>query len=426
MKRFRNVLAERLSAYVELRRGPGLKFAVQADILHKFDRYLLEREYDGLLTQEIAIDFATHKPSIGKTECARRYQVVRNFSEYLATFEPRTPPMDPKALRRSKTRPPAHIFTDGELKRVLHEARHISAKNPLRGVTLHTMVGLAVSTGLRISEVVRLDKADADHLETGRGNGARTRNARLAAVRSFFRHVACSDPASMGVARRVLAIEGKRTIKRAPHYLRHDELDAVVAAPDRSTPLGRRDHALLLFLGRTGARASEAVGVNASDLRLERPWQVLLRGKGSKERVIPLREDTAAVLRALCDERGIKTDDDAPVFVNARGQRLTRHGAYRIVQRAAEVASRACPALANRSVSPHTLRHTVAMRLLQSGVDLSVVRSWLGHVSLDTTHQYVEADVEMKRRALEKCEDPEAQLSCYRPTDAVLALLESL
>ena len=265
-----------------------------------------------------------------------------------------------------------------------------------------------------------------DHLEAVRGNGARTRNARLAAVRSFFRHVACSDPASMGVARRVLAIEGKRTVKRVLGYLRQDEFDAVIAAPDRSTPLGRRDHALLLFLGRTGARASEAVGANASDLRLERPWQVLLRGKGLKERTIPLREDTASVLRALCDERGIKTDDDAPVFVNLRGQRLTRHGVYRIVRRAAEVASKVCPSLANRSVSPHTLRHTVAMRLLQSGVDLSLIASWLGHVSLDTTHQYTEADVEMKRRALEKCEDPEAQLSCYQPTDAVLALLESL
>jgi site-specific recombinase XerD len=265
-----------------------------------------------------------------------------------------------------------------------------------------------------------------DHLEAARGNGARTRNARLAAVRSFFRHVASSDPASMGVAQRVLAIEGKRTIKRVPHCLRHDELDAVVAAPDRSTPLGRRDHALLLFLGWTGARVSEAVGVNASDLRLERPWQVLLRGKGSKERVIPLTEDTAAVLRALCEERGISTDDAAPVFVNTRGQRLTRHGAHRIVRRAAAVASKACPSLASRAVSPHTLRHTAAMRLLQSGVDLAVIAAWLGHVSLDTTHGYVEADVEMKRRALEKCEAPETQLNCYQPTDAVLALLESL
>ena len=166
MKKFRSVFAERLSAYVDLRRGLGLKFEVQADILYKFDRYLREHKHDGLLTQEIAIDFATHRPTISKTECARRYQVVRNFSEYLATFEPRTPPMDPRALRRSKTRPPAHIFTDEELKRVLHEARHISAKNPVRGVTLHTMVGLTASTGLRISEVVRLDKADVD-LDTG-------------------------------------------------------------------------------------------------------------------------------------------------------------------------------------------------------------------------------------------------------------------
>jgi len=166
MRKFKSTFAERLSAYVELRRGLGLKFEVQSDILRAFDRYLLERDYNGLLTQDLAMEFATHRPNVSRKECARRYQVVRNFSEYLATFEPRTPPMDPRALRRPNTRPPAHIFTDGELDRLLHEARHISAKNPLRGVTLHAMVGLAASTGLRRGEVVRLDKADVD-LETG-------------------------------------------------------------------------------------------------------------------------------------------------------------------------------------------------------------------------------------------------------------------
>ena len=166
MKRFKSIFAERLSAYVELRRGLGLKFEAQDAVLHRFDRYLFEREHDGLLTQELAIDFSTHKSNVSRTACARRYQVIRNFSEYLTTFEPRTPPMDPGALHYSKVRPPAHIFTDEELGRVLHEARHISATNPVRGVTLHAMVGLAAGTGLRISEVVRLDKADVD-LDTG-------------------------------------------------------------------------------------------------------------------------------------------------------------------------------------------------------------------------------------------------------------------
>lgn len=265
-----------------------------------------------------------------------------------------------------------------------------------------------------------------DHLEKNRGNSVRTRNARLVAIRSFFQHVAYADPAAMGIVQRVLAIQGKRAVKPVVNHLSPKELKALLDAPDRRTARGRRDHAVLLFMGETGARVSEATGVNAADLQWEPPWQVLLRGKGSKDRVVPLRADTAAVLRGLRDERGLGARDAAPLFVNGRGERLTRFGVTHMVRRAVAVARGTQPSLARRTVSPHVLRHTTAMLLLQSGVDLAVIRSWLGHASLDTTHHYIEADVEMKRRALDGCTVTRTQARRYQPSDPVLAMLEEL
>jgi len=265
-----------------------------------------------------------------------------------------------------------------------------------------------------------------DHLEQERHNSVRTRNVRLAAIHSFFQHVAYSDPAAMGFANRVLGIQGKRTTKRLVSYLPQQDLNAILAAPDRSTKQGRRDHALLLFLGRTGARVSEAISVDVADVQLQWPSQVLLRGKGSKERIIPLTKDSAEVFKALIDERGFTTGLRVPVFVNARGQRLTRHGVIHILQRAVTRAAKITPFPLAKAVSPHILRHSVGMQLLQSGVDLTTIQAWLGHESANTTHQYVEADLEMKRRALEKCNTPETSPAPYKPTDEVLAFLESL
>lgn len=264
-----------------------------------------------------------------------------------------------------------------------------------------------------------------DHLETDRSNSIRTRNARLAAIRSFFQHVAYSDPASMGIAQRILSIPGKRASKRMVAYLRQDQLDAVLAAPDRTTIQGRRDYALLLFLARTGARVSEALAINGGDLRFDIPTQVLLHGKGRKDRVLPLAPDVVAVLRTLIAERP-HVNTAAPVFINARGKRLTRFGVIHILHRAAVVASKTVPDLANRSLSPHQLRHTTAMHLLQAGVDLTTIASWLGHANVDTSHHYVEADLEMKVRALAQCDQPEAVPSRFQPTDELLALLERL
>jgi len=265
-----------------------------------------------------------------------------------------------------------------------------------------------------------------DHLEQERGNGTRTRNARLAAIRAFFHHAVYCDPGHMGISQRILAIPGKRVTRPVLDYLRPEELEAILCAPDRTTLQGRRDHALLLFLGRTGARVSEAIGINVADLRLNKPFQVLLRGKGKKERIVPLDEATARVVRALYTENPAPRDEAAPVFINARGQRLSRHGVIHILQRATRTASLRCPTLSDRCISPHTLRHTVAMHLLQAGVDLATIRSWLGHADLRTTHHYLEADIEMKRRALEKCTIGDAAPPRYQPKDKVLALLDEL
>jgi integrase/recombinase XerD len=263
-----------------------------------------------------------------------------------------------------------------------------------------------------------------DFLERERGNSIRTRNARLAAVHSFFRHVAYSDPAAIALAQRILSIDPKRTIKRVVQFLQPPEVDALLAAPRRSTKQGRRDHALLLFFLRTGVRASEAVGVNAADLMLVPPYQVRIRGKGSKERVLPLAQDLVAVIRALLEERRLDDRQVAPIFTDPRGNRLSRFGVVHIVRRAATTAARTCPTLRTRSVSPHSFRHTAAMRLLQARVDLAVIRGWLGHQSIQTTHDYLEADLEMKRQALAAISLNSELPALYQAPSTILALLE--
>jgi integrase/recombinase XerD len=265
-----------------------------------------------------------------------------------------------------------------------------------------------------------------DHLEQTRRNCVRTRNNRLAAIRSFFKYVAYLDPTAMGVVQRVSAIPSKRTVKPILGYLTREELDVFLSVPDRSSRKGRRDYALLLFMVHSGARVSEAVGVNACDLCLSRPYQVLVRGKGGKERLTPINADLAGVLEALCEETGIHHNASTAVFSSLTGKRLTRHGVTHIIRRTVPLAVSIMPTLGKKTISPHTLRHTTAMHMLQDGVDLNMIRSWLGHVSLDTTHHYIEADVEMKRRALEQSGVVEAEHIRYQPSDKLLALLEGL
>ena len=241
-----------------------------------------------------------------------------------------------------------------------------------------------------------------DHLERDRGCGAATRNARLAAIKTFFRHVARQEPTVVDLCRRVVDIPAKKHEVRLPTYLELDELDGVLSRVERTTPLGRRDYALLWLMYDTGARVSEIVNLNVCAVRLEAPEQVRLLGKGRKERVCPISTETAKLLRACIDERGVPLDADVPLFVNRLGARLTRAGIARRIRRHAGVSAGAMATLAGRRVSPHTFRHTTAMHLLQSGVDLRVIAAILGHASMLTTHHYTRIDLAMKRKALEK------------------------
>ena len=264
-----------------------------------------------------------------------------------------------------------------------------------------------------------------EQLERVRGNQAQTRNARLTAIRSFFRHVAASDPGSLGIAQRVLAIPTKRTTSAPPQCLAEDELAAILNASKSQTVQARRDYALLLFLARTGARVSEATGIDAADLRLESPCHVLLRGKGRKHRRVPLAADLAKTLRTLCRERGLGADDRLPVFIGEGGERLTRFGVTHLVRRAVERATPDAPSLARTRVSPHLFRHTLAMQLLRARTDLVTIQAWLGHAQVATTHRYAEADVEMMRKSLKEANVPGDSGDRYQPTDDVLQILEN-
>ncbi|MFY9699151.1 MAG: tyrosine-type recombinase/integrase [Rhodoplanes sp.] len=266
-----------------------------------------------------------------------------------------------------------------------------------------------------------------DEIEEKRKNTVATRNARLAAIRSFFHHVAATDPSSFGVAQRVLTIPIKRAHVEVTHHLTRAEVDTLIAAPDQRTPRGRRDRTFLLFLARTGARVSEATGVNANDLQLGRPYpQVLLRGKGRRDRVVPIPKDLVRVVTALLKERGIAHQEPRPIFVGTHNERLTRFGATHIVRRAAAKAVVIRPTLADKRISPHIFRHSLAMKLLQSGVDLLTIQAWLGHAQVATTHRYAAADVEMMRKGLEKAGVSGDRGVRFRPNDMVLQLLGSI
>lgn len=259
-----------------------------------------------------------------------------------------------------------------------------------RSVTRITMADLTAETVLEF----------LSYLETERGVCVRSRNQRLAALKAFFHFTIFIDPSLLGQAQRVLEIPMKRWVRRVLGYLTRDEMEAVLAVPDRTTRTGRRVYALLLFMYNTGARVSEVTAVTVGDQRApQHAPQARLHGKGGKQRIVPLWPDTANVLAGLMAEQGIQDTPEAPVFTNARGSRITRGGVAHLLRVTVSAAAETCPSLAGRLISPHTLRHTTAMHLLQSGVDLHLIRMWLGHVALDTTHQYVEADMEMKRQA---------------------------
>jgi integrase/recombinase XerD len=263
-----------------------------------------------------------------------------------------------------------------------------------------------------------------ESLEQERHNQPQSRNVRLAAIRSFFRWVALRDPQSVGITTRVLAIPLKRADKRLVGFLTREEVDSILAANDLSEWSGRRDHVLLLTMYNTGARVSEVISLQRQQFSFGIKSFVQFKGKGRKERSLPLWPTTVKALQAWFRELSDKPG--TPVFPNARGSALTRDGVNYILQQAVGRAAEGCLSLKNKHVSPHLVRHTCALHLLQSGVDITVIALWLGHESIQTTHGYVEADMILKEQALQKVMPAGQAVSRFKADDAPLRFLASL
>jgi integrase/recombinase XerD len=263
-----------------------------------------------------------------------------------------------------------------------------------------------------------------DHLEHVRGNSPRTRNARLAAVRSLFSYAALRHPEHAESIARVLAIPAKKHEKALVTWLTEPEVSALLAAPDKATWAGRRDHAMLALAAQTGLRVSELTGLTCGDVHLGAGPHVSCHGKGRKERITPLTKNTIAVLRAWLAER--HRDPGQPLFPNRTGGRLSRDAVEKRLAQHVTTASAARPSLAAKHVTAHTLRHTAAMRLLHAGVDTSVIALWMGHEQADTTQIYLHADLELKEKALARTTPANTKPGRYKPPDQLLAFLESL
>lgn len=263
-----------------------------------------------------------------------------------------------------------------------------------------------------------------DHIERERCNSARTRNTRLAAIHSFFRYVSFCEPGCAELCRRILAIPSKRYERKPIEYLTCDEIDAILAAPDTTTWIGRRDQAILLLGIQTGLRASELIGLKRKDIVLGTGAHVRCMGKGRKERCTPLRKETVRIINAWFHH--YPSDPESPLFPSTRGGPMSRDAMERLVSRHHRTAQRHCPSLKQKKVTPHLLRHTAAMQLLQHGIDRSVIALWLGHESVETTQMYLHADLQLKEQALSKTTPVNTKPGRYRPDDKLLAFLEEL
>ena len=312
-----------------------------------------------------------------------------------------------------------------------HLARH-------RGASQHTCDSYAysfqslfafASQKLKVApSALSLEQLDAalistflEHLETNRGNSAETRNIRLAAIRSFFRFLQHREPAAVEQVRRILAIPFKKTDTRLVGYLVQEEMQALLDSPDPSTREGVRDRAMLHLAVCAGLRVSELTGLRLDDLAPQSA-SIRVRGKGRRERALPLWKTTAAALRAWLAIRGPVSSPE--LFVNARGEPFSRWGVAYVLRRHTETAARKCSTLNGKQVSPHVLRHTCAMVVLQATQDIRKVSLWLGHSNLITTEVYVRADPTEKLEAIEAVVPPSLRKGRFRPPDKLLALLK--
>jgi integrase/recombinase XerD len=263
-----------------------------------------------------------------------------------------------------------------------------------------------------------------NHLERDRGNSPRTRNNRLAAIHSFCRYAALKHPEHLATIGRVIAIPSKRYERNGVGYLQLEEIKALLTAPDRSTWLGRRDHALLLTAVLTGVRVTELVTLQVSDVSLSTGAHIKVKGKGRKRRAVTLTPETVVVLRHWLKERQGEPED--PLFPTRQGQPLTRSGVRQLLAKHITTASANCASLKNKRVSPHTLRHTNAMLLRAGEIDIATIALWLGHESIKTTYIYQQADPALKQKAVDRLAPLGTKPGRYRPSDALLAFLDGL
>ena len=263
-----------------------------------------------------------------------------------------------------------------------------------------------------------------DHLERDRNNGVRSRNARLAAIRSFLKYAAHHDICALPVVEQTLAVPMKRFDRPLLGFLSTDEMQAILDVPNARSWVGQRDQALFTMLYNTGARVSEVLGLRVADVVLDGSPCAHIHGKGRKQRTVPLWRSTAALVRAWRRQLG-DVADDAPLFPNRGGTAMIRSNVTQRLALCVKSAAEGDPQLLDRRVSPHTIRHTTAMHLLQSGVDISVIALWLGHESPVTTHMYLEADLSMKERALKRLHPPSTSPPRYRPPDRLMQFLQN-
>ncbi|MCI0416670.1 site-specific integrase [bacterium] len=314
----------------------------------------------------------------------------------------------------------------------------------LRGLSPHTIRSYRDAFVLLVRFVssqkncttTRLDLNDLDteqiinflrYLERDRHNIASTRNIRLAAIHTFFNYVSAHHPDRIQQSQRILSIPFKRTRHRSIDYLEYDELEAVLSAVDRLSFDGRRDYALLAVMFNTGARVQEIIQIRGHDLQLQKPFQVRIVGKGRKERFCPLWQQTAQILQALCNEREIDLHSEAPVFVNHRGDPLTRFGVRYILTKYFQVAQTRKSTLAKKNFHPHVIRHSTAMHLLKAGVDLVTISHWLGHTNVNTTNKYITMNLEAKRKAIEQAKpDSIKGARNWKRDSSIISWLEAL
>jgi integrase/recombinase XerD len=300
--------------------------------------------------------------------------------------------------------------------------------------SLKLLLQFAAGTKRRVADLTVGDLmpekiiAFLDGLEQHRGNDAATRNVRLSAIHSFFDYLGAGWPEHLDQARRVLAITFKRTDHRTIDYLEAEELRTLLEQIDRRTVWGRRDYVLLALMFNTGARVQEVVSLQTTDLRLTSPPSVKFFGKGRRERICPLWPETARLLQQHIADTGLDSQAAQTLFRNHRGCPLTRFGARLILQRHVTRAAAVLPTLKHKRIHPHSLRHSTAVHLLKSGVDLSTIAHWLGHTSINTTHKYVTIDLEAKRAAIAKAEPvtKSKRLPRWRTDNDLLTWLESL